>query len=346
MIYSIEFNKEPKKGYIFNKKYKTVLRTPYKDWTVEQIDEYIKNEIERTGSKYCLGRNPYEHFYTEVSDGYENPQLIKNLVGKKIEFEKDKINVLFGPNGSGKTTIIKTIANYCLCGDNHTCDGYTNVVKHGPLDFGASFFEDKECDYNIENAIHNLSKLNYANVEWDGHPVYFENTYGRKDTGKFGDLTGGLFSTSKDEFIYVANRSKLSLGQNTIYMINKLSEVIERCPTLDDFVNEVKRYERNESWTKAITSQLNYIKSNYKENSCMTLLLDEMDKSLDIENTLMLYRDFLPMLRNKYNIQIILVSHSPLMLSNIVQNSDKYNFISLDKKYTKEMKNLFKGVNF
>jgi hypothetical protein len=66
----------------------------------------------------------------------------------------------------------------------------------------------------------------------------------------------------------------------------------------------------------------------------------------DIENTLMLYRDFLPMLRNKYNIQIILVSHSPLMLSNIVQNSDNYNFISLDKEYTKEMKNLFKGVNF
>ena len=346
MIYSIEFNKEPKKGYIFNKKYKTVLRTPYKDWTVEQIEEYIKNEIERTSSKYCLGRNPYEHFYTEVSDGYENPQLIKNLVGKKIEFEKDKINVLFGPNGSGKTTIIKTIANYCLCGDNHTCDGYTNVVKHGPLDFGVSLFKDKECDYNIENAIHNLSKLNYANVEWDGHPVYFENTSGRKDTGVFGDLTGGLFSTSKDEFIYVANRSKLSLGQNTIYMVNKLSEVIERCPTLDDFVNEAKQYERNESWTKAITSQLNYIKSNYKENSCMTLLLDEMDKSLDIENTLMLYRDFLPMLRKKYGIQIILVSHSPLMLSNVIQKSNDYNFISLDKKYTKEMKELFKGVTF
>jgi hypothetical protein len=71
-----------------------------------------------------------------------------------------------------------------------------------------------------------------------------------------------------------------------------------------------------------------------------------MDKSLDIENTLLLYRDFLPALQKKYNIQIILVSHSPLMLSNIIQNSDDYNFISLDTKYTKEMKKLFKGVSF
>jgi energy-coupling factor transporter ATP-binding protein EcfA2 len=346
MIHSIEFKKDVKKGYIFNKKTKKVLRKNYKDWTPEQIESFIETEKKRTGSKFCLGRNPYDYFYYEVSDGYANPQLIKNLVGRKITFEKDKINVLFGPNGSGKTTIIKTIARYCLCGDTNNCDGYTNVARFEPLDFGLSFFSDKECDFNIENAINKYESYNRANVEWDGHPVYFENTSGRRDTGIFGDLTGGLFSTSSEEFLYVANRSRLSLGQNTIYMIQQLISAIERCPILDDFVNEVKKYEHNETWYKALTSQLNYIKSNYKEDGCMTLLLDEMDKSLDIENTLMLYRDFLPMLRNKYNIQIILVSHSPLMLSNVIQKSNDYNFISLDKKYTKEMKELFKGVTF
>ena len=131
MIHSIEFKKDVKKGYIFNKKTKKVLRKNYKDWTPEQIESFIETEKKRTGSKFCLGRNPYDYFYYEVSDGYANPQLIKNLVGRKITFEKDKINVLFGPNASGKTTIIKTIARYCLCGDTNNCDGYTNVVFTG-----------------------------------------------------------------------------------------------------------------------------------------------------------------------------------------------------------------------
>ena len=342
MIYSIEFNKEPKKGYIFTKKYKTVLRKEFKDWTPEQIDAAIAEDKRSHHSRF--GRYPYEHFYKEVSDGYENPQLIKNLVGKKIEFEKDKINVLFGPNGSGKTTIIKTIANYCLCGNTHNDDGYTNVLKYGPLDFNVSLFSDKPTEYKIEDALHKYSR-NCANVEWDGHPVYFENTSGRKDHGMLGDLQGGLLATGKDEFLYLVTRSKISLGQNTLYMINMLQSAIERCPTLDDFANVLKR-DYNDTWLGAINTQFNYIKDNYKEGGCMTLLLDEIDKSLDIANTLLLYRDFLPALQKKYNIQIILVSHSPLMLSNIIQNSDDYNFISLDKKYTKEMKKLFKGVNF
>lgn len=343
MIYSIEFTKDKKTGYIFNKKTKQVLRKEFKDWTPEQIDAAIEEDKRSHYPRF--GRYPYEHFYKEVSDGYENPQLIKNLVGKRIEFSKDKINVLFGPNGSGKTTIIKTIANYCLCGDTNNADGYTNVLKYGPLDFNVSFFSDKRDEYKIEDALHKYSRTNYANVEWDGHPVYFENTAGRKNYGMLGDLQGGLLSTGKDEFLYLMDRSKLSLGQNTIYMINKIADAIERCPTLDDFANVLKR-KYNEYWLAAISTQLSYIKDNYKEGGCMTLLLDEMDKSLDIENTLLLYRDFLPALQKKYNIQIILVSHSPLMLSNIIQNSDDYNFISLDKKYTKEMKKLFKGVSF
>ena len=67
---------------------------------------------------------------------------------------------------------------------------------------------------------------------------------------------------------------------------------------------------------------------------------------LGIFYTLLLYKDFLPKLVKKFNIQIILVSHSPLMLTNIIQNSPYYNFISIDKKYTKEMKQNFSGVSF
>ena len=50
--------------------------------------------------------------------------------------------------------------------------------------------------------------------------------------------------------------------------------------------------------------------------------------------------------KKKFNVQIIIVSHSPLMLSNIIQDNDNYNFISIDNTYTKEMKKLFSGVKF
>ena len=108
----------------------------------------------------------------------------------------------------------------------------------------------------------------------------------------------------------------------------------------------MEKNKHNEHWYKTGCLALKYINEHYSPGAKMTLLLDEMDKSLDIENTLLLYRDYLPTLQKKYDIQIILVSHSPIMLTNIVQDSPNYNFISIDKKYTKQMKELFKGVSF
>ena len=349
MITSITFNKNKDQGYIYNPKYKKVLKKEFADWTKEQIDEFIKSETERTGSRYCLGRNPYEHFYKDVRDGYELPHLVKNLGEKTITFDPDKINVLFGPNGSGKTTIIKEIANMCLCGERDVCDGFTNIFHIEPLYLDGSFKTPDEERYSLENYKKSLSqngKRNDVSIVWDGGPVYYENTLGRRITGSIGDLTGGLFNSSLDEMLYLANRGQMSLGQNTMYMIEQLIDVCSRTPSIEDFEKQINSPKMNDTWQKTGQLALDYINEFYKPGAKMTLLLDEMDKSLDIENTLLLYRDYLPALQKKFNVQIILVSHSPLMLTNIVQNSPNYNFISIDKNYTKTMKEMFNGVSF
>ena len=345
MIRSITFKKNKKSGYIYSPKYKLVLKKKFKGWTKEQIDEYIDKEINRTGSRYCLGRNPYEYFYKEVTDGYVNPQLVKNLGEKTITFDPDKINVIFGPNGSGKTTIIKAIAKACLCGDRDSMDGYTNPYHLEPLYINGDLGD--ETKYNIDNYKESLFlHKNDADVDWDGYPTYFENLSGRRNTGILGDLTGSLFQTTKDEFLWLATKSKISLGQNTIYMIQKLAEVCSVCPTWEDFEKTVEEKKRSEMWYKTGKLALDYIKIFRRKTGKMTLLLDEIDKSLDLSNTLLLYKEFLPRLAKKFNIQIILVSNSPLMLTNMVQNSPDYNFISIDKKYTKEIKQNFSGVSF
>ena len=108
-------------GYITEPAYKTVLRKKYKDWTDEDVEADIKRRKEN-GER--LRHYVREDYYIERKAGKKNPHLIKNLLNRTFEFSGDKINVLFGPNASGKTTIIKTIAKYCLCGDSHASDGF------------------------------------------------------------------------------------------------------------------------------------------------------------------------------------------------------------------------------
>jgi predicted ATPase len=64
------------------------------------------------------------------------------------------------------------------------------------------------------------------------------------------------------------------------------------------------------------------------------MLFDEIDKSMDILNIFYLYSEILPKLIKETGIQIIMVSHSPLVLLNKIR--ENINFISVDEKYTDE----------
>ena len=43
---------------------------------------------------------------------------------------------------------------------------------------------------------------------------------------------------------------------------------------------------------------------------------------------------------DKYGTQIIIISHSPIVLRDDIFKSDKYNFISMDEEYTQKCKKL------
>jgi AAA15 family ATPase/GTPase len=127
------------------------------------------------------------------------------------------------------------------------------------------------------------------------------------------------------------------MGQNSIYLINKLTKICTNKFSIDDidtsFEKEYKRV--NDVWGNTWKLAYDYIKEKHTDdNASLTIMLDEIDKSLDINNIIMLYTEVLPKLVQKYNVQVILVSHSPIILSDKIYNSEDYNIISLDENYT------------
>ena len=269
-------------------------------------------------------------------DEYNNPTLAKNLLNRTFHFEANKINLIFGPNASGKTTIMKALA-----GNAGTTDGYPTLLS--PLDcFGW------DGERTIETFKKTLTKKmgNSAIIEWDGTPVYYDNFANKRTTGHIGELTGSVLGDDIGvEIQYILSKNKISQGQNTIYLMKRLFDIASKKISFKDifeqYVNDDGTYKPmkvNDVWENAYKVQLDYYMGfeNSSKNLPGTFLFDELDKSLDIINIYYLYNQVLPKIVETTGIQIIIISHSPLVLSEKIRNNPMYNVISIDEEYTKE----------
>ena len=267
-------------------------------------------------------------------DDYANPHLVKNLLNRKFEFEEGKINIIFGPNASGKTTILRAIAGNAGCDD-----GYPTLMS--PLDIH-DFGEKASLDGFKEKLTKKMR--NSADIEWDGVPVYYDNFANRTNRGSLGDLSGSVLGDDLiTEVQYIMSKDKVSLGQNSIYLINRLFDIAQSHLSFKDifkqYVNEDgtrKKMRVNDVWEDAYNIQLDYYMGfpNSCENLPGTFLFDELDKSLDILNIYNLYVNVLPEFVKKTGVQVIIISHSPIVLMDKIRNNEMYNFISIDEDYT------------
>ena len=263
-----------------------------------------------------------------------------NLIGREFAFLDGKINVLFGPNASGKTTVLRAIAGGCL-----TEDGFTTLRT--PIEFG--FLAKK---YDVGKVIDDLKK-NTAYVQWDGSPLYYDNFAWRKEQsrGSFGGLVGSAIGSLSEEIEYHLACGRASAGQNAVYMLNKILSIVSQKFSLKEICEQQykSRFENsNGIWKKCGEEQVKYLSKLpcYEEDKYPTLMFDEIDKSLDIETVWTMYSEFFPALVKKYGCQIILVSHNPLILSEPIMENDVYNIISLDEAYTNDVRGILKGVRF
>jgi hypothetical protein len=187
---------------------------------------------------------------------------------------------------------------------------------------------------------------NSAIVDWDGTPVYYDNFTNRKSYGALGDLSGSVLGDDiVTEIKYIMSKDNFSQGQNSMYLMSRLINIARQRLSYKDifskYVNDDGTYKPmnvNNVWESAYKAQLDYYMGfeNSLKNLPCTFLFDELDKSFDIVNTFYLYNTVLPKLVETTGIQIIIISHSPIVLSKKVRNNEMYNIISIDKDYTEE----------
>lgn len=269
-------------------------------------------------------------------DDYNNPILAKNLLNRTFHFEPNKINLIFGPNGSGKTTILRALG-----GVAGTTDGYAQLLS--PLD--VRDFGEKASIKTFKRKLQKIMR-NSAIIDWDGTPIYYDNFANKKSYGQLGDLGGSVLGDDiGTELQYLMSRDKISQGQNSIYLMSRLFDIAKQNLSYKDifskYVNDDGTYKPmkvNDMWEEAYKAQLDYYMGfeNSLKNLPGTFLFDELDKSLDIINIYYLYNKILPTLVENTGVQIIIISHSPLVLSEKIRNNEMYNFISIDEDYTKE----------
>lgn len=328
-------------GYLNTKKYKNVLK---KQYTQEEYEEALTQDPVKVRKKYKRERErcSIEDIFTDkIEDGYKCERARYSLIGRDIEFSTDKINVIYGPNASGKSTILQTIAAHALCGDNRNFDGFTNMTCYNPSSF---WFINHEHEETLEDLIDKVEGKagNKAIVKWDGCPVYYHNYTNRQATGSIEDFTGSCFGGITEEAVFQLSKYEMSAGMQMMRIFSNLFDIAEKAPTTEQLITETENQLKhvNNVWRKLYQLQIEYIKSIYKEGTKnqMTFLLDEIDKSLDLVNTATIFKQILPELQKINNSQIIIVTHSPVVLSEKICNPDIYNIISMDENYTNDVK--------
>lgn len=293
--------------------------------------------------------------YELVDVGYSHPQLVDNLLNRKIEFLPEKINVIFGPNASGKSTILKALAAYCQCGNSDNLDGWTNrffVTPHN-AQYQHNWFDEGDEDYDlvIDKSISHIMQNN-AVVEWDGVPVYADNFSTRKSHGSLGDMCGSIFSGERggfEELQWTMTKNQMSLGQNSMFILNKIIPMMKNPVSLQTIIATDKP-NYNDKWINMFDANVRRLNKIYNDSSehssCNTFMFDEMDKSMDIENVAFLYGQMLPDLVKQFKVQIIIVSHSPLILTKNIVDNPLYNIISMDEAYTQKCKEMLSQFSF
>jgi hypothetical protein len=194
-------------------------------------------------------------------------------------------------------------------------------------------------------------KQNSAEVGWDGNVVYYDNFAQtmKLGYGEIGALGGTALGSFEDEIMFRLNGNKTNAGRKAMWLLGNVLEYQKKGITLEKiFEPYLKNKRANSTWSSSYKTQAEYYKQyeNYNKEVPMTILFDEPEVNFDIMTVWNLYSKAFPTICEKSGMQIITVSHSPIIMSQDIIDNPYINLISIDEDYTKEVKGLLKTMNF
>lgn len=209
--------------------------------------------------------------YAEKLDFFKN--------NKSIEF-KPGLNIIFAPNGTGKSTILEILAKF-TASEQGGISTITNSWKQDMINFG-------------ENTMKGIK------VFHDGQPTLYNNP--RKAVGLF----GGMAAFDDDFFEQGIMETQLreSTGYTTMTRLQRVLAVLSGQAQMP------KDFQKKSSLDDTYNT---FLKANIEKNQ-PTMILDEPESGLAIHVQANIFRMINKRAKEK-NLQIIVATHSPFALT-------------------------------
>ncbi len=245
----------------------------------------------------------------QVIDGYASklPRL-----KEPITF-KPGLNVLFGPNGCGKSTTLKIIAAYC------SIRGAGWSAHQAPGDMFPLSYGKKKYDCSLPYSYHRLAPGKCkAKMEWDGTASILADATVSDNTSwthlfyDKSDSPDGMDDVKEQLGVMYG---KPSAGQLRLHKLARYYEAAKKPPQLNVVPAKYKNY--NSSWTNCFKKQAEYI-GGLPRGGPVTFLMDEPDRSLSIEVQAGFWKNFIPRVAKDF--QVIIATHSIFALMHTDAN--------------------------
>jgi predicted ATPase len=246
----------------------------------------------------------------EVTSGFA--ASLPALQGRNIEFQPG-LNVLFGPNGCGKSSVLRIMAAYSMI-PNDT-GGWSRLIK--PHDLRETILDERPLE--LPKAFGRIAPGKCeANVHWNGRPSFIYDTarIDQRGIGYFFDNEeqSGDGLTDMTEQMGLLT-SHLSQGELNSHKFMRMWKRLADWRAAETALHDLPKFTR-ECDKSALERQIAYLESLECTGPC-TLLLDEPDRSYSIESQIIFWMVISRNLAS--SMQVIVATHNPLVLMGPVE---------------------------